>query len=188
MNRRGLVLGALPALGLGLALIGLLHAQEPTAPAAATGSEPAAEDPAGVPITTVEKYTYVPAETLPPVQGVSGYKWDATAKTVVFPINVWIGWAPIIMANGGTKANDDSVFFKKYGFRVELPIIDDPIAARNAFAAGQSHVLWGTLDMMALFAPELSKDSRTSLRIFQQIDWSNGGGRRGRTRRPQVGQ
>lgn len=176
MNRRGLVLGALPALGLGLALIGLLHAQEPAGtPAAATGAEPAVEDPAGVPITTVEKYTYVPAETLPPVQGVSGYKWDAATKTVVFPINVWIGWSPIIMANGGTKANDDSVFFKKYGFRVELPIIDDPIQARNAFAAGQSHILWGTLDMMALFAPELAKDSRTSLRIFQQVDWSNGG-------------
>jgi NitT/TauT family transport system substrate-binding protein len=29
--------------------------------------------------------------------------------------------------------------------------------------------------MMALFAPDLMKDSRTAPRIFQQIDWSNGG-------------
>jgi NitT/TauT family transport system substrate-binding protein len=166
--RRGFGLAALPALGLAAALVGLALAQEPA-------QEPPAENPAGVPITTVEKYTYVPAETLPPVQGVSGYKWDEVTKTVVFPINVWIGWAPILAANNGTKPSDDSVFFKKYGFRVELPIIDDPIQARNAFAAGQSHILWGTLDMMALFAPELAKDSRTGLRIFQQVDWSNGG-------------
>ncbi len=137
-------------------------------------SQPPPEDPTGTPITTVEKYSYVPAETLPPVKGVSGYQWDET-KTVIFPINLWIGWAPIIMANGGLKANDDSLFYKQFGFRVELPIIDDPIEARNAFAAGKSHILWGTLDMMALFAPELAKDSRTGLRIYQQIDWSNGG-------------
>src|SRR5205814_374659 len=57
----------------------------------------------------------------------------------------------------------------------DLKLIDDPNAARDAFAAGQSHILWGTLDMFALFAPGLSRDSRTSPVIFQQIDWSNGG-------------
>jgi NitT/TauT family transport system substrate-binding protein len=162
---KGHALWALPAV-LSLALFGASFAQEGEVPA---------ENPAGPPITTVETYTYVPAETLPPVQGVSGYEWNESTKTVVFPINVWIGWAPIIVANNGTKASDESLFFKKYGFRVELPIIDDPIQARNAFAAGKSHILWGTLDMMALFAPELAKDSRTGLRIFQQVDWSSGG-------------
>ena len=49
------------------------------------------------------------------------------------------------------------------------------MVARDAFAAGESHILWGTLDMMVLFAPELMKDSRTAPRIFQQVDWSNGG-------------
>src|SRR5207244_7538105 len=37
------------------------------------------------------------------------------------------------------------------------------------------HTLWGTVDMMVLFAPELSRDSRTAPRVAQQIDWSNGG-------------
>ncbi len=36
-------------------------------------------------------------------------------------------------------------------------------------------MLWGTLDMIVLFAPDLMKDSRTAPRIFQQIDWSTGG-------------
>ena len=131
------------------------------------------EDPNSAPITTIQKYDYVPSEALPPVKGVSGYKWED--KTVVFPINLWIGWTPIIMANGGTEPNEDSVFYKRYGFKLKLPIIDDPVLARDAFAAGESHILWGTLDMMALFAPSLAKDSRSALRVFQQIDWSNGG-------------
>jgi len=132
-----------------------------------------AADPTG--ITTVSEYKYVPEQKLPPVKGTSNYKWDASEKVVQFPINVWIGWLPIVAANNGFAPNDQSVFFKKYGFKVNLKLIDDPVIARDAYASGESHVLWGTLDMMVLFAPELMKDSRTAPRIYQQIDWSNGG-------------
>ncbi|HAE37440.1 MAG TPA: hypothetical protein DCG57_02240, partial [Candidatus Riflebacteria bacterium] len=126
-------------------------------------------------ITTVKDYQFVARETLPPVQGTSSYKWDEKEKIVVFPINVWAGWLPIIAANHGFAPNEESVFFKKYGFKVDLKLIDDPVAARDAYASGNSHVMWGTLDMMVLFAPELAKDSRTAMRIYQQVDWSNGG-------------
>jgi NitT/TauT family transport system substrate-binding protein len=114
---------------------------------------------------------------IPPVSGVSDY--DKTTKedklVVQFPINVWPGWAPIITANGGMAASEASVFYKKYGFYVQLSLVDDPVKARDLFASGHSHILWGTLDMMALFAPELAKDSRTVPVICQQIDWSDGG-------------
>ena len=126
-------------------------------------------------ITTVNEYSYVPAERLPAVSGVSAYKWDEQDKVVEFPINVWIGWLPIVAANHGFSPNEESIFFRDYGFKVNLKLIDDPVVARDAFAAGESHVLWGTLDMMVLFAPELMKDSRTAPRIVQQVDWSNGG-------------
>jgi NitT/TauT family transport system substrate-binding protein len=132
-----------------------------------------APDTAGV--TTVSEYKYVPAEKLPAVKGVSSYKWDPNDKVVQFPINVWIGWLPIVAANHGFRPNEESLFYKDYGFKVNLKLIDDPVIARDAFAAGESHVLWGTLDMMVLFTPELMKDSRTAPRIYQQIDWSNGG-------------
>lgn len=132
-----------------------------------------AHDPTG--ITTVSEYKYVPTQKLPPVKGTSNYKWDNEEKIVQFPINVWIGWLPIVAANNGFAPNKDSVFFKKYGFRVNLRLIDDPVTARDAFAAGESHILWGTLDMMVLFSSELMRDSRTAPRIYQQIDWSNGG-------------
>jgi NitT/TauT family transport system substrate-binding protein len=126
-------------------------------------------------VTTVNEYNYVPAEKLPPVKGVSAYSWDAEKKVVQFPINVWIGWLPIVAANHGFAPNDESVFAKKHGFKVNLRLIDDPVVARDAFAAGESHILWGTLDMMVLFTPELMKDSRTAPRIYQQVDWSSGG-------------
>jgi NitT/TauT family transport system substrate-binding protein len=119
----------------------------------------------------------VDGSAIPPVTGVSDYdKPMKDGKFVVqFPINIWPGWAPIIVANNGLEPNENSVFYKKYGFYVKLAIVDDPVKARDLFASGHSHVLWGTLDMMALFAPELVKDSRTVPVICQQIDWSGGG-------------
>ena len=104
--------------------------------------------------------TLVQRSGIPAVSGVSDYKKEMKdGKLVVeFPINVWPGWAPIIMANSGLEPNDQSVFAKKYGFYVKLSIVDDPVKARDLFASGQSHILWGTLDMIALFAPELVKD------------------------------
>jgi NitT/TauT family transport system substrate-binding protein len=126
-------------------------------------------------VTTVSEYNYVPEQKLPAVKGASSYKWDDKAPVVQFPINVWIGWLPIVAANNGFSPNENSIFYKKYGFKVNLKIIDDPVTARDAFVSGESHILWGTLDMMVLFASELMKDSRTAPRIFQQIDWSNGG-------------
>ncbi|MEI8011125.1 MAG: phosphate ABC transporter substrate-binding/OmpA family protein [Candidatus Omnitrophota bacterium] len=126
-------------------------------------------------VTTVKEYKYVPAEKLPPVKGVSGYEWDPNEKILKFSYNVWIGWMPVIAANHGTKPNTDSIFYKKYGFKVEMVLMDDPVSARDAYAAGKVHALWGTADMLAMFAPDLAKDSRTSPRIVQQIDFSSGG-------------
>jgi NitT/TauT family transport system substrate-binding protein len=126
-------------------------------------------------ITTVKEYKYVAADKLPAVKGVSKYDWDEKEKILRFSYNVWAGWLPVIAANHGTEPNADSIFAKKYGFQVKMVLMDDPVAARDAFAAGKVHTLWGTADMMVLMAPELIKDSRTAPRIAQQIDWSSGG-------------
>ena len=126
-------------------------------------------------ITTVKEYKYVPADKLPAVKGVSQYQWDPNEKILRFSYNVWAGWLPVIAANHGIKPNPDSIFAKKHGFRVEMVLMDDPVVARDAFAAGKVHTLWGTVDMMVLLSPELVKDSRTAPRVTQQIDWSSGG-------------
>lgn len=153
-----------------------IETQSPAPVAPVTTEEEAkVEAPDLSTVTTVKEYKYVPAERLAPVKGVSNYIWDENDKTLKFSYNVWIGWLPVIAANHGTKPNTDSIFYKKYGFKVELLLMDDPVSARDAYAAGKVHALWGTVDMIALFAPELNKDSRTSPRVVQQIDWSAGG-------------
>jgi len=174
----------LALIGLGLTIIlkggketepGQPAAGKPSAGPGPAGEAPAAEAPDASDVTTVKEYKYVPAERLPAVKGVSQYKWDDKEKILRFSYNVWAGWLPVIAANRGTKPNDESIFAKKYGFRVEMVLMDNPVAARDAYAAGDVHTLWGTVDMMVLFAPELLRDSRTAPRIVQQIDWSNGG-------------
>jgi NitT/TauT family transport system substrate-binding protein len=133
-----------------------------------------AEAPDSSGITTVKEYNFVAAQRLPEVKGISNYKPMAD-RTVRFGINVWAGWSPIILANNGFKPG--KVWHTPGGkdFKVELVLIDDPVAMRDAYAAGNLHVGWGTLDMIPLFLEGLRKDSRVMPRVFQQIDWSNGG-------------
>jgi NitT/TauT family transport system substrate-binding protein len=125
-------------------------------------------------VTTVKQYSYQPAQKLPPVQGISKYSPMAD-RTVRFAINVWAGWAPIIFANNGFKAGKVWKTPSGKDFKVELTLIDDPVAMRDAYASGSVHVGWGTLDMVPLFLESLRKDSRVMPRIYQQVDWSNGG-------------
>ena len=133
-----------------------------------------AEAPDNSGITTVKEYNYVAATRLPEVKGISNYN-PMTDRTVRFAINVWAGWSPIIYANNGFRAGK---VWKAPGgkdFKVELVLIDDPVAMRDAYASGNIHVGWATLDMLPLFLEGLRKDSRVMPRVYQQIDWSNGG-------------
>jgi NitT/TauT family transport system substrate-binding protein len=125
-------------------------------------------------ITTVSEYKYVPTERLPPVKGTANYQ-PLQDNTVVLGLNVWSGWAPIFYANNGTEPNTDSLFYKKYGFKVAIKIIDSPSESINAFASGNIHATAWTLDMIPLFYEQLKADSRALPRAFLQVDWSNGG-------------
>jgi len=133
-----------------------------------------AEAPDAAGITTVKEYNYVAAQKLPPVKGISSYKPMAD-RTVRFAINVWAGWSPIIYANNGFKPGKVWKSPSGKDFKLELVLIDDPIAMRDAYAAGNLHVGWATLDMLPLFLEGLRKDSRVMPRVYQQVDWSNGG-------------
>jgi NitT/TauT family transport system substrate-binding protein len=133
-----------------------------------------AEAPDTTGITTAKDYNYVPAQKLPAVQGISSYKPMAD-RTVRFALNVWAGWAPIILANQGLKPGKVWKTPAGKDFKVELVLIDDPVAMRDAYAAGNVHIGWGTLDMVPLLLDSLKKDSRVMPRIYQQVDFSNGG-------------
>ena len=124
--------------------------------------------------TTVKEYNFIPAAKLPAVSGTSSYK-PLVNGTVRFALNVWAGWAPIVWANQGFQAGKEWVTPSGKKFKVELALIDDPVAMRDAYATGNLHIVWATVDMLPLFLEELRKDSRVMPRVFQQIDWSNGG-------------
>ena len=59
--------------------------------------------------------------------------------------------------------------------RSSSSLIDDPVAMGNTFANGDVHIGWATVDMLPLIIERLKRDPRTMPRVYQQIDWSNGG-------------
>ena len=140
----------------------------------AAGTEGMTEAPDVSVPTTVKEYTFKPAEKLPPVKGVSAYK-PLEDETVKFALNVWAGWAPIIRANNGFKPGKLWQAPGGKPFKVELVLIDDPVQMRDAYAAGEVHIGWATLDMLPLFVDSFAKDSRIMPRVYQQVDFSNGG-------------
>jgi NitT/TauT family transport system substrate-binding protein len=131
-------------------------------------------------VTTVKEYSFKSFERLPEVKGISAYK-KMPDNTVRFAINVWAGWGPIIYANDGFKAGKLWKTPDGQDFKVELVLIDDPIKMRDAYASGDVHIGWGTLDMVPLFLQTFVDksgkpiDTRIMPRIYQQVDWSNGG-------------
>lgn len=134
-----------------------------------------AEAPDSSNVTTKKEYSFIPSQKLPEVKGTSAYKPLPADRTVRMALNVWAGWAPVIYANNGMKPGKTWTAPGGQPFKLELVLIDDPVAMRDAYAAGNVHIGWGTVDMVPLFVEGLRKDSRTMPRIFQQIDWSNGG-------------
>jgi NitT/TauT family transport system substrate-binding protein len=150
------------------------QATAPAAPARELPEGGKGEDADATGVTTKKEYDFVPAQRLPEVKGVSSYK-PMKDRTVRVAINVWAGWAPIIFANEGFQPGK---LWKDAGgkpFKVELILIDDPVSMRDAFAAGNVHAGWATVDMLPLLVEGLKKDSRVMPRVYQQIDWSNGG-------------
>src|SRR5687767_214130 len=83
------------------------------------------EAPDDASLTTVKEYTYVPGATLPEVRGTSAYEPMAN-NTVRMALNVWAGWAPVILANNGFAANKTWTAPGGKTFKLELVLIDDP--------------------------------------------------------------
>src|SRR5512140_643484 len=96
------------------------------------------EAPDNASLTTVKEYKFVPSATLPEVKGTSAYQ-PLVDNTVRMALNVWAGWAPVIVANNGFKPGK---VWKGAGgktFKLELVLIDDPVAMRDAYASGKVH-------------------------------------------------
>src|SRR6516165_5938972 len=110
----------------------------------------AAEQTDASSLLTKKEYTFVPIQRLPAVSGISAYQ-KMKDNTVRFAINVWAGWAPIIMANEGFHAGKVWKTPDGKEFKVEIDLIDDPVKMRDAYTSGNIHIGWATLDMVPLF-------------------------------------
>ena len=84
----------------------------------------------------------------------------------------WGGYAGGQYFNEGFKANKNSRFYKDYGFEVEFKVLDDFVASREAWKAGEVDLLWATVDA---FPTEVEQLKEYEPQILFQADWSRGG-------------
>ena len=131
-------------------------------------------DPNAAP-TTVTEYSWDSSSKLPEVPGTAAYESLGKPRVVKFAVNVWAGWAPIIWANQGSAPKKIWKDAKGGEFQLQLKLIDDPVGMGNSVANGTVQIGWATVDMLPLIIERLKRDPRTMPRVYQQIDWSNGG-------------
>ena len=97
---------------------------------------------------------------------------EANDETIKIQVVTWGGFAGGQYFNEGFKANENSRFFKDYGFTVEFKLLEDQSASRNAWKAGEVDLLWGTVDA---FTTEINGFQEFEPQIIFQSDWSRGG-------------
>lgn len=94
------------------------------------------------------------------------------ANTIKVGVVTWPGYVGGQYFNEGFKANEQSRFYKDYGFKVDFQILDDFEASRAAFKSGDVDLLWTTIDAFPTEAASLADFQPV---IAFQSDWSRGG-------------
>src|SRR6476659_7706655 len=87
-------------------------------------------------------------------------------------INVWVGCAGGLVANGGLETAQDSIFAKK-GLKVSFKIIDDWTEGASALATNNVDVMLTTLDVYAKDYGQFQEKGFGS-HAFLMVDWSRG--------------
>ena len=94
-------------------------------------------------------------------------KYDA-----VLAVNTYCGFEPIVWGNGGLEGTKDSYFYKKYGLRLKILIMDDFDAARAGLKDGSIDIEYCTLD--ALPTEMSSSGTMSDMRYFMLLNFSAG--------------
>ncbi|HLW53909.1 MAG TPA: phosphate ABC transporter substrate-binding/OmpA family protein [Candidatus Angelobacter sp.] len=87
-------------------------------------------------------------------------------------INVWVGCAAGLVANGGLETAPDSIFGQK-GLKVSFKIIDDWTDGATALATNNVDVMLTTLDVYAKDYGQFQERGFGS-HAFYMVDWSRG--------------
>lgn len=102
----------------------------------------------------------------------SGYNDDD--NTLVVQLVTWGGYGPGLYFNEGSEPNEQSRFFKEYGFKVRFVVENNLINAMNAWIADEYHVAVQTADAFPLYTGPVDLEEFKP-RAFMQVDWSRGG-------------
>jgi outer membrane protein OmpA-like peptidoglycan-associated protein len=95
-----------------------------------------------------------------------------TGSEVRVRVNIWVGCAGGLVANGGLDTAQDSIFDKK-GLKVSFKIIDDWTEGASALATGNVDVMLTTADVYAKDYAQF-KEKGFGSHTFLMVDWSRG--------------
>src|SRR5262249_37212661 len=70
-------------------------------------------------------------------------------NTVEIELSEYAGYAGLIVANGGLAPNEDSVFFKKHGFKVAIKLSEEE--SWSALNSGKMAASATTVDVLAIY-------------------------------------
>jgi len=94
---------------------------------------------------------------------------------IKIPVVTWGGYAALFAANGGSKPNKKSLFYKNGRFVVEIIREENPNVHLEGYAAGKYPIIWSTMDTVPLIYDALRSDKRVIPQVFGIFDWSFGG-------------
>lgn len=98
-----------------------------------------------------------------------------TSEYIRVPLITWGGDEATILANGNSGKTAKGSIFAQQGLKLELVREDDFIKQVQAYLAGETPYLRGTLGMLNMAGEVLERDARTKPIIIYQLTWSNGG-------------
>src|SRR5207248_9264613 len=87
-------------------------------------------------------------------------------------VNVWVGCAAGLVANGGLDTASDSIYDRK-GLKVSFKIIDDWTEGAAALATNNVDVMLTTADVWAKDFAQY-QDKNVAAHAFCMVDWSRG--------------
>jgi NitT/TauT family transport system substrate-binding protein len=99
----------------------------------------------------------------------------ASGGIIKVGVVTWPGYAAGQYMNGGFEANMESRYYTEYGIQVEFKVLDDFLASRKAFEAGEVDLLWVTADAYPTEMGRSGTMAMTNPKFLFQADWSRGG-------------
>jgi NitT/TauT family transport system substrate-binding protein len=92
--------------------------------------------------------------------------YDMKDKTIDVELSEYAGYAGLIVANGGLEPNENSIFFKKFGFKVRLTLSEEE--SWSALNSGRIAASATTADVLAVYGKQFQ------VTVPAQIGFSRG--------------